>query len=105
MTRILWLTTVLVAGCAQTATWQAASPPARCAGCYQVQISPDWELVYQPASLSDERGGNPWQKPEALQREDSPATRRQQVIRDPGCLLCSLEPGPEQRPGAGIQQR
>lgn len=54
----------VVGGCAMFGSWRAIPPPGGCDRCHQVPVSANWTAVYVPATMLDDQGHLPWQRPE-----------------------------------------
>ncbi len=87
----LLLVVAFLAGCAMFGTWRTIPPPGGCGICHTRPITHDWAVAYEPARITDELGGYPWQRPEAMMPpETSPFEERK--ITEERCFRCHKGP-------------
>ncbi len=85
------LVATAVGACAMFGAWKAIPPPGGCDQCHTHPISNNWVVAYSPATIHDETGTYPWQRPESVRRpESSPLDLKK--ITDARCFRCHKEP-------------
>lgn len=85
------LALTLICGCAMFGSWKAIPPPGGCDRCHTKPISANWQVAVTAATITDETGRNPWQKPESvLPPETSPL--EQKKITEQRCFRCHKGP-------------
>jgi hypothetical protein len=85
----------LLTACSMFSAWRSIPPPGGCEECHKVPISANWQLTYRPATLYDERGGQPFQTPESMQptntsKPNSPLDKRK--VEQASCFECHKSP-------------
>lgn len=81
----------LLVACGMISSWKAIPPPGGCESCHQQQISADWKVAYAPATLTDETGKLPWQKPEAM-LPPAVSPLEEKKVTEERCFRCHKGP-------------
>jgi hypothetical protein len=83
-----------ISGCAMFTSWKSIPPPGGCDQCHTVAISTNWKVMYQVASISDERGRLSFQTPEYNQApvggQQSPLEAKK--VAEKACFECHKAP-------------
>ena len=90
-------------GCSMFTTWKSIPPPGGCDQCHTVAISTNWQIAYQSAVVSDERGRQYFQTPEynlALKGKQQSSLDTKKVEQMP-CFDCHKSPTPAHRERKG----
>ena len=90
-------------GCAMFTAWKSIPPPGGCDQCHTVSITTNWQVTYQAASISDERGRLNFQTPEYNMRPaDAPSTPMDtKKVVEQACFECHKSPTPSHRDRKG----
>lgn len=92
-----------VSGCSMFTAWKSIPPPGGCDQCHSVEISANWQVKYQVASIPDERGRLSFQTPEYNQSakggQDSPLQIKK--IEEKACFDCHKSPTPAHKERKG----
>jgi hypothetical protein len=84
----------LLTACTMFTAWRSIPAPGGCEECHTVPISANWKVAYRAATLTDERGGQSFQKPESVmpsgQKPASPLET--QKIEQLPCFDCHNAP-------------
>lgn len=65
----------LMTACTMFTAWRSIPAPGGCEECHKVPISSNWQLSYRPATLTDERSQETFQRPESMiTKGDKPET-------------------------------
>ena len=87
-------TVVTVSGCAMFTAWKSIPPPGGCDQCHTLPISANWQAMYEPAKVSDERGRLSFQTPEYNQQnlggQKSPLDTKK--VEEKACFDCHSDP-------------
>ena len=81
-----------VAGCAMLTSWRAIPPPGGCDRCHQVPLTADWQAVYVPATMLDEEGHLPWQRPQPPVSAQSASALEDRMLTEQPCFDCHQGP-------------
>jgi len=86
----------MISGCAMFTAWKSIPPPGGCDQCHSVEISTNWKVTYQVASIADERGRLTFQTPEynqpTLGGQESPLQTKK--VEEKACFDCHKSPTP-----------
>ncbi|BCR07047.1 c-type cytochrome [Desulfuromonas versatilis] len=78
-------------GCAMLGSWKAIPAPGGCDQCHTQPIGNDWQLAYEPPTLTSETGREAWQSSGSMApAEASPL--EQQKISEQRCFRCHKGP-------------
>ncbi len=94
---------ITISGCTMITAWKSIPPPGGCDQCHKVPISTNWQVTYQAAMISDERGRLAFQTPEYNQ----PSLGGQQPLLDgkkveeKACFDCHKAPTPAHKQHKG----
>ena len=94
---------ITVSGCAMFTAWKSIPPPGGCDQCHTLAICTNWQVNYQVANVSDERGRLTFQTPEYNQ----PASGRPEnqldakKVEEKACFDCHKSPTPQHRDRKG----
>lgn len=83
-------------GCAMLPAWKRIPAPGGCDQCHSVSIAANWQVSYQAAAISDERGQLPFQSPHynvPPARRDVPP-RLEMRRSEQACFNCHAAPTP-----------
>lgn len=87
---------VALEGCSMITAWKSIPPPGGCDQCHTVEISSNWRVSYQPATVADERGRQAFQTPEynlePKGRQLSPLEMKK--VEELRCFECHKSPTP-----------
>lgn len=73
--------------------WKSIPPPGGCDKCHTVAISNNWQMVYQAATVSDERGRLAFQTPEYNQiRAGQQSLLDAKKVEEKACFDCHKAP-------------
>jgi hypothetical protein len=90
----LAITVVTVSGCTMFTAWKSIPPPGGCDQCHTLPITANWQAIYKPALVADERGRLPFQTPEYNQPElggqTSPLEAKK--VEEKACFDCHKAP-------------
>ena len=90
----LAITVVTVSGCAMFTAWKSIPPPGGCDQCHTLPISANWQAVYKPAEVADERGRLSFQTAEHNQPNSvgqaSPLEAKK--VEEKACFDCHRAP-------------
>jgi hypothetical protein len=91
---LLALSVSVISGCAMFTAWKSIPPPGGCDQCHTVAISTNWQVTYQVANISDERGRMSFQTPEynqtSLGGNQSPLEAKK--VEEKACFDCHKAP-------------
>ena len=94
---------LVVSGCAMFTAWKSIPPPGGCDQCHIVAISTNWQVNYQAANVSDERGRLSFQTPEFNQQvsteQEKPLEAKK--VEQKACFDCHKSPNPQHRERKG----
>jgi hypothetical protein len=83
-----------ISGCAMFTAWKSIPPPGGCDQCHTTAISANWQAIYKPAMVADERGRLPFQTPEynqpSLGGQQSPLDEKK--VEEKACYDCHKSP-------------
>ena len=83
-----------ISGCAMFTAWKSIPPPGGCDQCHTLPINTNWQAIYKPAIVSDERGRLPFQTPEYNQPsvggQQSPFDAKK--VEEKACFDCHKSP-------------
>lgn len=109
MRRLVAILTLLLGvqtGCAMLTAWKRIPAPGGCDQCHSVSIAANWQISYQAATVSDERGQLPFQSPHyntPLSQRNLPP--RLEVGRsEQACFDCHAVPTPAHKGRTGRYQ-
>jgi len=92
-----------ISGCSMFTAWKSIPPPGGCDQCHSVEISANWQVKYQVASITDERGRLSFQTPEynqpTLGGQDSPLQSKK--VEEKACFDCHNAPTPAHKERKG----
>lgn len=93
----------LLTACNMFTAWRSIPAPGGCEECHTVPISANWKVAYRPATLTDERGGQSFQKPESLlpNSQKPPSALETQKIEQLPCFDCHNAPDAAHKPMKG----
>jgi hypothetical protein len=93
----------IISGCSMFTAWKSIPPPGGCDQCHSVEISANWQVKYQVASITDERGRLNFQTPEynqsTLGGQESPLQNKK--VEEKACFDCHKSPTPAHRERKG----
>jgi hypothetical protein len=99
----LTATVFAISGCAMFTAWKSIPPPGGCDQCHTLAISTNWQVHYQVANVSDERGRLTFQTPEYNQpasgRTENPLDAKK--VEEKACFDCHKSPTPQHRDRKG----
>jgi len=80
--------------CNMFTAWRSIPAPGGCEECHTVPISANWKVAYRSATLTDERGGQPFQTPASLLPNDQkpPSSLEKQKVEQLPCFDCHKSP-------------
>ena len=85
---------VTISGCALSHTLRSIPPPGGCDQCHTLAISTNWQVIYKPATVTDERGRLSFQTPEynqpSLGGQQSPLEAKK--VEEQACFDCHKAP-------------
>jgi hypothetical protein len=61
---LLTVSIAFISGCTMFNAWKSIPPPGGCDQCHTLPISTNWQAMYKPATVADERGRLSFQTPE-----------------------------------------
>jgi hypothetical protein len=61
---LLTVSIAFISGCTMFTAWKSIPPPGGCDQCHTMPISTNWQAMYKPATVTDERGRLSFQTPE-----------------------------------------
>ena len=83
-----------VSGCSMFTAWKSIPPPGGCDQCHTLPISANWQAMYAPANVADERGRLSFQTPEYNQPnlggQTSPLDTKK--VEEKACFDCHNDP-------------
>ncbi len=87
----LLLISALGWGCVMFGSWKSIPAPGGCDKCHSKPISNDWQVAYEPPTLTSETGKETWQKQESVLPPE-PSQLEQQKITEQRCFRCHKGP-------------
>lgn len=84
----------LMTACTMFTAWRSIPAPGGCEECHKVPITSNWQLSFKPATLTDERNQEAFQRPESLITKHDKlqsAVEKQKVEQLP-CFDCHNAP-------------
>ena len=92
-----------ISGCAMMTAWKSIPAPGGCDQCHKVAISTNWQVTYQAAMISDERGRLPFQTPEYNQSilRERQAPQDSKIVEEKACFDCHKAPTPAHKQHKG----
>ncbi|HEY3308033.1 MAG TPA: cytochrome C [Desulfuromonadaceae bacterium] len=94
---------LIVSGCTMLTGWKSIPPPGGCDRCHTLAISNNWQIIYQPAMVADERGRQYFQTPEynldLKGKQQSPLETKK--VEEQACFDCHKSPSPAHRAHKG----
>lgn len=91
----LILLAIALPGCSMFTAWKSIPPPGGCDQCHTVEVSANWSVGYQAATISDERGQLAFQTPQYNTpiRKNQPASALElRKNEDSRCFECHSAP-------------
>jgi hypothetical protein len=91
-------------GCSMFTAWKSIPPPGGCDQCHSVELSGNWTVTYQAATVADERGQLAFQTPQhnAPIRGDQPSSALElRKADDSRCFACHKAPTPSHKERTG----
>ena len=89
--RYVLLLFLFLSGCAMLTSWRAIPPPGGCDRCHQIPLTANWSAVYVPATMLDDEGHLPWQRPQPPVAAQSSSLEERMLSEQP-CFDCHQGP-------------
>jgi hypothetical protein len=100
----LFLLFAALPGCSMFPAWKSIPPPGGCDQCHTAELSGNWSVAYQAASVADERGQLAFQTPQyntPVRRNQIPSALDLRKVEDSRCFDCHNAPTPAHKERSG----
>lgn len=91
----IFLLILALPGCSMFTAWKSIPPPGGCDQCHSTELSGNWKVAYQAATVSDERGQLAFQTPQyntPIRKNQPTSALDLRKIEDSRCFDCHNAP-------------
>lgn len=100
----IFLLILALPGCSMFTAWKSIPPPGGCDQCHSTELSANWRITYQAATVADERGQLAFQTPQQNTpiRKNQPSSALDlRKSEDSRCFDCHSAPTPAHKERKG----